>query len=78
MEKRLKDNLDIELTYDSKIIDDYIFNGIKEESEFGARPIKRFISSSIESKITDKLLSDTVSIKSLALSCNKDKELIIS
>lgn len=78
LQKRLKDNLDIELTYDSKIIDDYIFNGIKEESEFGARPIKRFISSSIESKITDKLLSDTDNIKSLTLSCNKDKELIIS
>ena len=36
---------------------DYIFNIVKDEKEYGARPIMRAIRDTIEDKITDALLA---------------------
>ena len=43
--------------YNDDVID-YILNIIKDEKEYGARPIMRAIQDSIEDKITDALLEN--------------------
>lgn len=48
-------NIGFDLEYDDSIID-YILNNIKEEGEYGARPIMRAIQDNIEDKLTDTLL----------------------
>ena len=56
--KKLEDRLtDIgyKMTYNDDVVD-YIFNIVKEEKEYGARPIMRAIQDTIEDKITDALL----------------------
>ena len=52
--KRLE-NLGYSIDFDNNVLD-YILNKIKDESEFGARPIMRAIQDVIEDKITDELL----------------------
>lgn len=47
--------LGYDLTYDSKVVD-FILDEVKDQSEYGARPIKRAIQDEIEDKITDILL----------------------
>jgi ATP-dependent Clp protease ATP-binding subunit ClpC len=56
--KKLEDRLtDIgyKMTYNDDVVD-YIFNIVKDEKEYGARPIMRAIQDTIEDKITDALL----------------------
>lgn len=54
LQKRLN-KIGYDLKYDEYVID-YILNIIKEEKEYGARPIMRAIQDEIEDKITDLLL----------------------
>lgn len=54
LNKRLE-NLGYSIDFDNDVLD-YILNKIKDESEFGARPIMRAIQDVIEDKITDELL----------------------
>ena len=54
LQKRLN-KIGYDLKYDNYVID-YILNIIKEEKEYGARPIMRAIQDEIEDKITDLLL----------------------
>ena len=54
LNKRLE-NLGYSIDFDNNVLD-YILNKIKDESEFGARPIMRAIQDVIEDKITDELL----------------------
>ena len=54
MEKRLND-IGYQIKYDDTIVD-FIFNNIKDEKEYGARPIMRAIQDNIEDKLTDALL----------------------
>ena len=78
LQKRVKENVGIELTYEPNVIDKFILEGVKDESEFGARPIKRFIASSIENKIVEKILSGSDKFKKLSIAYNKKEGLIIS
>jgi len=54
LQKRLN-KIGYDLKYDEYVID-YILNIIKDEKEYGARPIMRAIQDEIEDKITDLLL----------------------
>ena len=54
-EKKLE-NIGYSISYNDDVIE-YIFNIIKDEKEYGARPIIRAIQDTIEDKITDALLS---------------------
>lgn len=54
LQKRLN-KIGYDLKYDKYVID-YILNIIKDEKEYGARPIMRAIQDEIEDKITDLLL----------------------
>ena len=55
-EKNLNE-LGYSLKYDDSVVD-YILEQIKDEKEYGARPIMRAIQDSIESEITDALLTN--------------------
>ena len=58
--------------YDESVID-YIFNIVKEEKEYGARPITRAIQDTIEDKITDALLAmDYENGHTFNISCTSD------
>jgi ATP-dependent Clp protease ATP-binding subunit ClpC len=50
-------NLGYKISYDEKVLD-FILEKIKDDSEFGARPIMRTIQDVIENKITDTLLEN--------------------
>lgn len=68
--KRFKD-IDYIVSYNDNIID-YIYNIIKEESEYGARPIIRAIQTEIEEPLTDIILdNDENKIFNLELIDNK-------
>lgn len=54
LEKKLN-TIGYDMEYDDSVIE-YILDNIKNEKEFGARPIMRAIQDSIEDKITDSLL----------------------
>lgn len=54
LNKRVQE-LGYDLSYDENVIE-YIFEEIKDDKEFGARPIMRTIQDAIENKITDALL----------------------
>ena len=56
-EKRLND-IGYNVEYDEDVIK-YILNIVKDEKEYGARPIARAIQDEIEDKITDLLLENT-------------------
>ena len=51
-------NIGYKIEYDENVLD-FILEKIKDESEFGARPIMRAIQDNIEDKITDTLLENT-------------------
>lgn len=68
--KRFKD-INYIISYNDNIID-YIYNIIKEESEYGARPIIRAIQTEIEEPLTDIILdNDESKIFNLELIDNK-------
>lgn len=54
--KRFKD-IGYNITYTNNVID-FIYDKIKDESEYGARPIIRAIQNEIEDPITDKILDN--------------------
>ena len=57
LNKRIN-NIGYKIEYDENVLD-FILEKIKDESEFGARPIMRAIQDNIEDKITDTLLENT-------------------
>lgn len=59
------------LKYDDDIID-YVFNGIKDKREYGARPIQRFIADNMEDALVDEILSNEKS-KTFSMSVDKEK-----
>lgn len=76
LNKRLN-KLGYNLEYENNVLD-FILESIKDESEFGARPIMRAIQDSIEDKITDLLLeSDYNEGYIFKISCCSDLSNII-
>ena len=76
LNQRLK-NIGYQIEYDNSILD-YILEKIKDESEFGARPIMRAIQDIIENKITDSLLeNDYEEGYTFKISCCSDLSEII-
>ena len=76
LNKRLN-KLGYNLEYENNVLD-FILESIKDESEFGARPIMRAIQDSIEDKITDLLLeSDYKEGYVFKISCCSDLSNII-
>ena len=70
-EKRLNE-IGYSVEYDDSVID-YIFNIVKDEKEYGARPIMRAIQDTIEDKITDVLLAmDYENGHTFNISCTSD------
>ena len=70
-EKKLND-IGYMVTYDDSVVD-YIFNIVKDEKEYGARPIMRAIQDTIEDKITDTLLErDYENGHTFNISCTSD------
>lgn len=60
-------------TFDDKAVN-YIFNIVKEQKEFGARPIMRAIQENIEDKITDMLLENNYDEGYVfKITCKKEK-----
>ena len=72
--KRFKD-IGYNITYNEGAID-HIFNIIKNEDEYGARPIIRAVQNEIEDPLTDAILDNSYS-KDISIEFN-DKEIIIS
>ena len=63
--------------YDDTAVD-HILNSIKDESEFGARPIIRAIESEYEDKITDLLLTNEYSEShTFHISCFSDNQVSV-
>lgn len=56
LQKKVKE-IGFELSYDNESVD-YLLNTVKEEKEYGARPVIRAIQDSVEDKITDLLLDN--------------------
>ena len=70
-EKKLNE-IGYSVEYDDSVID-YIFNVVKDEKEYGARPIMRAIQDTIEDKITDALLAmDYENGHTFNISCTSD------
>lgn len=70
-EKKLNE-IGYSVKYDDSVVD-YIFNIVKEEKEYGARPIMRAIQDTIEDKITDALLAmDYENGHTFNISCTSD------
>lgn len=75
LENRLIDKkLEIELTKDAK---DYIINSSYDEN-YGARPIKRFVSRYLETKLANKIINDEIKYNSKVLIYYKDGKLLIN
>lgn len=72
---RVKEN-GYTLTYDNAIID-FLFEIIKKEKEYGARPINRVIQNEIENKLTQKILESQEDINNFVISINDNKIQII-
>lgn len=70
-EKKLNE-IGYSVEYNDSVID-YIFNIVKDEKEYGARPIMRAIQDTIEDKITDALLAmDYENGHTFNISCTSD------
>jgi len=66
-----------DMSYDDDVVE-YILNIVKDEKEFGARPIMRAIQDNIENKITDSLLeNDYKGGYIFKISCNPDKSEVV-
>lgn len=68
---RVKEN-GYNLIYDNSIID-YLFQIVKKDKEYGARPINRVIQNEIENKITDKILECENNINNFTIIVNNDQ-----
>jgi ATP-dependent Clp protease ATP-binding subunit ClpA len=55
-EERVK-NIGYTISYDDKVID-FLLGKIKDEKEYGARPIIRTIRDNIENKVTDLIIDN--------------------
>ena len=70
-EKKLNE-IGYSIEYDDSVVN-YIFNIVKDEKEYGARPIMRAIQDTIEDKITDALLAmDYENGHTFNISCTSD------
>ena len=70
--KKKLNEIGYSVEYDDSVID-YIFNIVKDEKEYGARPIMRAIQDTIEDKITDTLLAmDYENGHTFNISCTSD------
>ena len=70
-EKKLSE-IGYSVEYDESVVN-YIFNIVKDEKEYGARPIMRAIQDTIEDKITDALLAmDYENGHTFNISCTSD------
>lgn len=70
-EKKLNE-IGYSVEYDDSVVN-YIFNIVKDEKEYGARPIMRAIQDTIEDKITDALLAmDYENGHTFNISCTSD------
>lgn len=66
-----------EMEYGNDVIN-YLLDIVKEEKEFGARPIMRAIQDNIEDKITDSILeNDFKGSHTFKISCDKDKSAVV-
>jgi len=66
-----------EMVYDDEVVD-YLLAIVKNEKEFGARPIMRAIQDEIEDKITDAILeSDFESGHTFQISCCSDENEVV-
>lgn len=66
-----------EMEYDEDVVD-YILSIVKEDKDFGARPILRAIQDNIEDKITDAILNnDYDGSHSFKISCCSDKSEVV-
>jgi ATP-dependent Clp protease ATP-binding subunit ClpC len=78
--KKLEDNMK-SIGYEMKYGDDvveYVLNIVKDEKEFGARPIMRAIQDNIEDKITDTILENDFENGHLfQISCAKDNSAVV-
>jgi ATP-dependent Clp protease ATP-binding subunit ClpC len=63
------------LEYDDFVVD-YVFNSIKDQSEYGARPIMRSIQENVEDKLTDYILENEVN-KGDVFKCTCDENVIV-
>ena len=71
LNKKLVD-IGYSFSFSPKVVE-YIFNDIKDEKKYGARPILRSIRNNIENKITDLILSNKFSDGyKFKIGCNKD------
>lgn len=78
--KKLEDNMK-SIGYEMKYGDDvveYVLSIVKDEKEFGARPIMRAIQDNIEDKITDTILENDFENGHLfQISCAKDNSAVV-
>ena len=76
-EKNLNE-LGYTLKYDDSVVD-YILEQIKDEKEYGARPIMRAIQDSIEAEITDALLTnDYESGHTFEITCKEESKISLA
>lgn len=77
---KLNDNLKsigYSMTYDDASIE-YVFNIVKDEKEYGARPIMRAIQDEIEDKITDSILENSNEEGYVfVVSCDEDNNVVV-
>lgn len=74
LNKRLNEN-NCNISYDTNVINFILSEINKDGKDYGARPIKRFITNCIEDEIVDRLLEDETK-KSFTISIDKDKIMI--
>ena len=75
LNKRIKE-IGYEITYSDETVD-YLFNIVKNEKNFGARPIIRTIQDEIENVITDLILENDYLEHTFICEIN-DEKLVIS
>ena len=75
--KRVED-IGYEISYDDSAVD-HILEKIKDESEYGARPVIRAIENEYENRITDLLLSNDYETKhTFSISCSSNGDVTIA
>ena len=66
------------ISYSDDLID-YIYDKVKDDSEYGARPIMRAIQDTIEAKITDILLVENIDKGHIfQVSCSDNQEIMVA
>lgn len=74
--KERTDNIGFKYSYSNDVID-YVFETIKSERDYGARPILRAIQKEIENKITDIILDNDIETGEIDSFIDKENKLII-